>query len=92
MNWEVFLGLMLVFGAMLLVLQRTERKRRGFVLVIVVIGAEVVRRTIVYRAWELEGWWALGVALLFNALFWVIIGRSNPPRSSEEEIEVLGNE
>ena len=33
--------------------------------------------------------WAILTALILNGLFWVLIGRSNPPRSSDV-IQVLG--
>lgn len=33
---------------------------------------------------------AIVVAILFNILFWVFIGRYNPPHSSDEDIKVLG--
>lgn len=33
---------------------------------------------------------AVVTAILFNILFWAFIGRYNPPRSSEDEIKVLG--
>lgn len=92
MNWDALGGLLVVFAILMLLVQRTEPNRRRFVFVIGLVVAEVVRRYIVYRGWEQEGWWALGGALLANVLFWVVVGRSNPPRSSAEEIEVLGNE
>lgn len=92
MNWDAFWVLAGVFAAMILLVQRTEPNRRRFVFVVVLIGAELVRRYVVYRTLVREGWWALGAALAANLLFWIVIGRSNPPRSSEDEIEVLGNE
>jgi hypothetical protein len=33
---------------------------------------------------------AVVTAILFNILFWVFIGRYNPPHSSETDIKVLG--
>ncbi len=92
MNWEAFGGLAVVIAILMLLVQRTEPSRRRFVFIIGLVVAELVRRYIVYRGWEQEGWWALGAALLANLLFWILVGRSNPPRSSAEEIEVLGNE
>lgn len=92
MNWDALGGLFAVLAILMLLVQRTEPNRRRFVFVIGLVVAEMVRRFVVYRSWEREGWWALGAALLANALFWVLVGRSNPPRSSADEIEVLGNE
>ncbi|GAB4570438.1 MAG: hypothetical protein Kow0077_04550 [Anaerolineae bacterium] len=92
MNWEAFLGLLLVLAAMLMLIQRTEPKRRRAIFIVMLLGGELVRRFVAYRGWHTEGAWALIVALALNALFWVFVGRSNPPRSSEDEIEVIGNE
>jgi hypothetical protein len=36
-----------------------------------------------------EGWLAFFLALVLNCLFWVLIGRYNPPRS-DDEIKVIG--
>ncbi|MFC1959972.1 hypothetical protein ACFLYO_04615 [Chloroflexota bacterium] len=91
MNWEAWLGLTVVFASLILIVQRAEASRRLFTLVAMLIGMELVRRYIVYRGWDREGLWAFGAALLINLLFWVLIGRSNPPLSSADEIEVLDN-
>lgn len=34
--------------------------------------------------------WAVVAAVVSNILFWAFVGRYNPPRSSEEDIKVLG--
>ncbi len=91
MNWEAWLGLTLVFALLILIVQRTEPRRRRITLVVMLIAAEVVRRYLVYRGWPVEGFWAFLAALVLNGLFWLFIGRSNPPHSSDE-IEVVGNE
>lgn len=92
MNWEAWLGLTAVLAFLILLVQRTEPKRRRWIALLALAAGELVRRYIVYRGWHTEGAWAFGAALVLNVLFWVLIGRSNPPRSSEDEIEVLGNE
>lgn len=91
MNWEILLVLVMLFVVPLLIAQRAEKSRRLFTLAVMLIGLEVVRRYIVYRGWNREGLWAFGAALLINLLFWVLIGRSNPPLDSAEEIEVFDN-
>ena len=91
MNWGAFIVLTVVFGALMMIVQRAERKRRRVTLVVMLIGAELVRRYLVYRDWNTEGLLAVIAALILNLLFWLLIGRSNPPRSSDE-IEVLGRD
>lgn len=91
MNWGAFLGLTAVFGALMLIVQRAERKRRWATLIVMLVGAELVRRYLVYRGWDTEGQLAVLAALGLNVLFWLLIGRSNPPKSSDE-IQVLGND
>ena len=91
MNWSAFLVLMVVFGGLMLIVQRAERKRRLFTLIVMLVGAELVRRYLVYRGWDTEGQLAVLAALILNGLFWLLIGRSNPPKSSDE-IQVLGND
>jgi uncharacterized protein involved in response to NO len=91
MNWGAFLVLMAVFAALMLIVQRAERKRRLFTLIVMLIGAELVRRYLVYRGWDTEGLLAVLAALILNGLFWLFIGRNNPPKSSDE-IEVWGND
>jgi hypothetical protein len=91
MNWESLLGLALVLTVLVLIIQRAEPGRRRLTALIMLAGMETVRRFAVYRGWSDEALWAFVIALVFNALFWAMIGRNNPPRSSEE-IEVLGNE
>jgi hypothetical protein len=91
MNWGALLVLMAVFAALMLIVQRAERKRRLFTLIVMLIGAELVRRYLVYRGWDTEGLLAVLAALILNGLFWLFIGRNNPPKSSDE-IEVWGND
>lgn len=43
-------------------------------------------RTGIYQ----EAWWALGIAVFLNVFFWLFIGRYNPVKKSDEEIQVLG--
>lgn len=91
MNWEAWLGLTVIFALLMLIVQRAEASRRRITFVIMLVAAELVRRYLLYRGWDGEGVWAVLAALVLNLLFWMFIGRSNPPRSSDE-IEVLGNE
>jgi hypothetical protein len=89
MNMGYLLALTIIFSALILAVQRTEPKRRSVVIIIMLIPAYLLRNFVVYRDVVTEGWVALIVALVFNFLFWALIGRYNPVRSSDE-IQVLG--
>ena len=89
MNIEHLLGLTVLLTALLLIIQRTESRKRLIVAGTMIIVFVLVRNWIVYRHAEKEGWMALGIALFLNLLFWILIGRYNPVKSSNE-IKVLG--
>jgi thiamine transporter ThiT len=76
-------------GIMLMLVQRTERKRRLFVALGMLLIGEVIRRYIWYREYHAEGWSALIIALVVNFLYWALIGRYNPVGSSDR-IHVYG--
>jgi hypothetical protein len=102
-----------IFGGLLLLVQRSERKRRNVSLVIVLFGGIIIWRYAIYRMsgdcaqlFQIvcaNGFFrqragviavntvnlSLVTALVFNLLFWVFIGRSNPPGSSDS-IQVFG--
>lgn len=107
--------LTVVYGALMLTVQRVECKRRIPALIILGIVGIIVARYAIFRI-ETDcsivfplvcgsGWipqqaidnayktlnLSLLAALVFNVLFWVLIGRSNPPGSSDSII-VLGKE
>jgi len=81
--------LAIAFTLMLLLVQRAEAKRRLVVAVIMLVPAELLRRYVFYRDVHTEAWIALIFALVFNAAFWLLIGRYNPVHSSDE-IQVIG--
>jgi hypothetical protein len=91
MNWGAWLGLTLVFAVLILIVQRAEARRRRVTALVMLVAGELVRRYLMYRGWPMEGFWAFGAALILNVLFWLLIGRRYPPRSSDE-IQVFGNE
>ena len=105
--------LTVIYSALLLTVQRAERKRRIPALIILGIVGFIVARYAIYRM-ESDctmffplvcriGWipqqlinsasttlnLAILAALIFNLFFWVLIGRSNPPGSSDS-IKVFG--
>lgn len=89
MNTEYLVILTLLFSFLVFLIQRTEAKRRLLVAMVMIIPFILLRNFVIYREVEREAWIALGLALLLNFLFWALIGRYNPVRSSDE-IQVLG--
>jgi hypothetical protein len=84
----VFL-LVLSFGTIIFVMQRTESKRRRIVLFVMFLVLLVLGWLINIRgAWG-EAVVGLLIALILNFLFYVLIGRYNPVGSSDD-IHVLG--
>lgn len=91
MSAEYIILLTLFFSVLLMVIQRTEAKYRRVVILIILITAGILLRNfVVYRGIESEAWLSLALALIFNFLFWVFIGRYNPVGNSDDKIQVLG--
>lgn len=89
MDAGLLLLLVLSLGTIILVIQRTEMKRRRFVLVVMVFIVLIILWVInALGAWR-EGVVGLIIALILNFLFYVLIGRYNPVGSSDS-IRVLG--
>jgi hypothetical protein len=88
-NVGVLVILAIFMGAMMFMVQRAEAKRRLFVIVIMLGIGELIRRYVFYRGVHTEAWIALVSALIVNLLYWLLIGRYNPPASSDE-IRVIG--
>jgi hypothetical protein len=81
--------LTLLMGFMLFLIQRSERKRRRWVALGMLLGAELIRRYVWFRDVHTEAWVALAAAVVLNLLFWLLIGRYNPVGSSDR-IQVIG--
>lgn len=90
MSIEYFLIFLVTIGLLLLLWQRTEKSKRRLVAFLMIIPAILLRNFAVYREVETEAWIALGTAIVLNVLFWLFIGRYNPPHSSDDSIRVLG--
>ena len=88
---SAFWFFMLIYGGMLLVVQRSEKTRRIMVLWILSFVALLIWRMSEFRGSESEHEWGLLVAAIANTLFWYTIGRRFPPASSDA-IEVIGLE
>jgi membrane protein CcdC involved in cytochrome C biogenesis len=84
-----FILLLIAFTVIMLVVQRAEPRRR-LVVAIVMLGVGIlIQRYANYRAAHTEALVAFLAGILLNALFWLFIGRYNPPGSSDD-IQVLG--
>ena len=86
---HVILTFSLVFSFLMLLVQRTERKSRRFVITILIIPGILVIYFINIRDIENEGWAAFLLSLFANFFFWLLIGRYNPIPDSDE-MRVLG--
>jgi hypothetical protein len=85
-------GLLVLTGldsALLLLVFRVESKHRKIVAACVLVGLFMVYQFAIGNNVESEGWLALVIALVLNFVFWVLIGRYNPPHS-DDEIKVIG--
>ncbi len=89
MNIGAFVLLTLTITLMMLIVQRTETRRRLVVALILAVVGLLIQRYANYRELHAEALIALILASILNLLYWVILGRYNPPGSSED-IQVLG--
>ncbi len=83
MDIGIVLLLTAALTTMLMLFQRSERKRRLFVAIVMLLTGELIRLYIWYRGYHTEGWVALITAIVINLLFWLLIGRYNPVGSSD---------
>ena len=90
MDAGILFGLTIIFTSLLMLIQRSERKRRLLVALVMLVPFELIRRFTIIRGVEGEMWAALVIALVLNFFFWLLIGRYNPVRKSEDEIQVIG--
>lgn len=83
------LALTIVFGLTFFLIQRSEEKARGCVtrFLILVVGGGVIWFSSIRGIFD-QAISALIIAGIINLLFWAVIGRYNPPKSSDE-IRVL---
>jgi hypothetical protein len=74
---------------MLLMIQRSEAKKRLVVLLAVLVAFELIRRYIWFRDVHSEGWTAIGISVFLNLAYYLFIGRYNPVTPSDS-IQVIG--
>lgn len=92
MNTSNLVILAILLSVVLMLVQRTERRRQWVTaLVLLLPVGYLVYRWAIYRGQLQETLIALAVAVAFNALFWLFYGRRHPPHSSDE-IRVIGME
>ncbi len=89
MDAGTILLLTLSFGILLLLVQRSEVKRRKVVMILLLPVVGIVIHYANARAYLREALVGFVLALVLNGLFWLFIGRYNPVGSSDS-IKVLG--
>ncbi|HRL12405.1 MAG TPA: hypothetical protein PKX07_11040 [Aggregatilineales bacterium] len=91
MQGDYILLLTVIFSVLLLLIQRTERKSRFKVFLLVAITAGALMYYVIeLRQIQSEALIALVIALVVNWLFYVVIGRYNPVKNSDDTIKVIG--
>lgn len=73
-----------------IVIQRTDRGKRMVVLLAMGLLVILMRNLAVYRGYESEAWAGVVIGSILALLFWLFIGRYNPPRSTDKTIQVIG--
>ena len=90
MDWNYVALISVVAGSLLVMIQRTEPKRRRLAVFIVAICLLVIRHNAFLKSdLHEETVLAFVFALLLSLLFWLLIGRYNPIKS-EDNVQVLG--
>ena len=90
MDWN-YIGLIAVLVALLLVMiQRTEPKRRRLAAILVIPGLLIIRQNAFLKGdLHEETLLAFIIGILLSFLFWLLIGRYNPV-GEDSEVKVIG--
>ncbi|MCY3780439.1 MAG: hypothetical protein OXG78_09040 [Chloroflexi bacterium] len=90
MDWNYVALIAVTVTLLLLMIQRTEPKRRRLAIFVVVLCSLVIRHNAFLKG-DLhdETLVAFLIALVLSLLFWLLIGRYNPVKS-EDNVRVLG--
>jgi hypothetical protein len=76
----------------LLLVQRTEPRRRWITALILIIPTGwLIYRWAIYKGQTAEALIALAIGVGFNVVFWLLYGRRHPPGTSDD-IHVVGME
>lgn len=86
---ETTLFVTVAMSFLLFLLQRTEKKARRLVFLLVTGVFLAMRQVAIDNGDEGMAWRGLLVAAVLNFVFWFLIGRYNAPKSSDE-IKVIG--
>jgi len=89
MDVKYLLVVVFLSTVLLLATQRTEAKRRKFVLLFVLGIGLLLRHNAFLKDLHTETVLGMVIGLLISGLFWLIIGRYNPVGSSDN-IKVMG--
>jgi len=81
----LFLGFCLIFFAV----QRADPKKRRIVALCMIVPGILLQRYAAYRELHTEALVAFVLGVSVNFIFWLLIGRYNPVKSSDE-IQVMG--
>lgn len=80
-----------VFTFLFLLIQRAEQKYRRLVTMLIgLFICPLIALFALNSEFIGETFYGIGVGAVLNLLFWIMIGRYNPVRSSDETIQVLG--
>ncbi len=90
MDWAYMALITVVAALLLMMVQRAEAKRRRMVAGLVFLALLLIRQNAFIKGdLHEETLLAIGLGLLINAMFWLLVGRYNPVGSSDD-IQVMG--
>lgn len=89
MERQTLVVLTILFSVLLLMVQRADPIKKQAVRGFVWFSTMLIAIYVWWNGYWLEFGVGFILATVFNALFWVLIGRYNPPGSSDD-IRVLG--
>ncbi|MAS33495.1 MAG: hypothetical protein CL610_05775 [Anaerolineaceae bacterium] len=90
MNGGAFILLAGLLSTAMLLVQRTEAKRRRMTILLMLLVGFLTYYWANVRELQREFVFAVIAALVFSLLFWLFVGRYNPVGDSDENIQVLG--
>lgn len=90
MDWNYVALIAATTAFMLVIIQRTEPKRRRIAAFLVALGLLVIRQNAFLKDdLHEETLLAFFIGLLLSFLFWLLIGRYNPV-SGRDDVQVMG--
>ena len=90
MNWGAFFVIGIILTTALMLIQRTEAKRRRLAIILMIFVTFLTYYWASFRTLSREFVLAFAAGLLINGLFWLLIGRYNPVGDSDDSIQVIG--